>query len=341
MGFLEPRYNRSSSRSRRFGSLKSEIWTSRRRRKTTFWWETKIHVCCLWKNLLTDQGKSLVREYADNYDAQRIYSELRSYSLESTKASLDSSNLLTYITSIRLGDGRWKGSMHAFILHHWQDQVHKHEWIEPDNISWDKMKRTMIENAVFPIAKLRAVKVQADQNKTRDGKELTYCDYVQLLLSAAQSFDNQFSLTRTSPPLVQRVATFTIMNDTMRLSSMIKELNISISIATSIRSKFILQIRTIVVPMLIDSTQTNGVSLLEHNETWHLLPNDAKSIILEPRKPPDPNRSDRFSHPTHPHSSQLHDISAYDFLSASLHDLRMGRDDGVQNTSFGSTMEQH
>ena len=55
------------------------------------------------------------------------------------------------------------------------------------------MKRTMIENAVFPIAELRAVKVQADQNKTRDGKELTYRDYVQLLLSAAQSFDNQFS----------------------------------------------------------------------------------------------------------------------------------------------------
>ena len=49
------------------------------------------------KNLLTNQGKSLVREYADNYDAQQIYSELRSYSLESTKALLDSSNLLTYI----------------------------------------------------------------------------------------------------------------------------------------------------------------------------------------------------------------------------------------------------
>ena len=293
------------------------------------------------KNLLTDQGKSLVREYADNYDAQRIYSELRSYSLESTKASLDSSNLLTYITSIRLGDGRWKGSMHAFILH-WQDQVRKYESIEPDNIFGDKMKRTMIENAVFPIAELRAVKVQADQNKTRDGKELTYRDYVQLLLSAAQSFDNQFSHKNVAAARPTRRNVYnheryyeTIVDDQgdeyFDIDSDIDPIQVY-STNTNIKNSNSSYVNR------LNSDQWRRLSA-EAQRTWDLLPNDAKSIILEPRKPPDPNRSDRFSHPTHPRSSQLHDISAYDFLSANLHDLRMGRDDDVPNTSFGSTME--
>lgn len=72
------------------------------------------------KTLLTDKGKALVRAYQRKYDAQSIFKELSSYALSSTKASMDASSLLTYITTTRLGDGKWKKSTHAFILH-WQD----------------------------------------------------------------------------------------------------------------------------------------------------------------------------------------------------------------------------
>ena len=74
------------------------------------------------KTLQTDQGKAYVREHEKDSDAQKVYKKISEFALKSTKASLDSSNILSYITSVRAGDGSWKGSMHGFVLH-WQDKV--------------------------------------------------------------------------------------------------------------------------------------------------------------------------------------------------------------------------
>jgi hypothetical protein len=51
----------------------------------------------------------------------------------------------------------------------------------------------MLQNAVHPVHELRAVKTQADQHKTQTGKELTYDQYVNLLLSATSVYDAQFA----------------------------------------------------------------------------------------------------------------------------------------------------
>ena len=56
------------------------------------------------RTLLTDKGKAILRANAVSYDAQQTYRELKAYSLTSTKALLDSSKLLSYITSVRIGD---------------------------------------------------------------------------------------------------------------------------------------------------------------------------------------------------------------------------------------------
>ena len=121
------------------------------------------------KNLLTDKGKALVRQYQVKYDAQRIYKELKDYANKSTKASMDASGILTYITSVKLGDGKWKGTTHAFILH-WNDQVRKyHDPSDGHNIN-SKVQQTLLENAVQPIAELCVVKDQADQYKSHTGK---------------------------------------------------------------------------------------------------------------------------------------------------------------------------
>jgi len=74
------------------------------------------------KTLLTDKGKALVRQNQQSFDAQQIYKELSTYAMQSTKAAMNASSLLSYITGTNLGDGTWKGSAHAFILH-WQDQI--------------------------------------------------------------------------------------------------------------------------------------------------------------------------------------------------------------------------
>lgn len=109
------------------------------------------------RTLLSDKGKALVREHTGDFNAQAVYKELCTYALKSTKATLDSSTMLTYITSSRLGDGTWKSGTHAYLLH-WQDQVRKYEAIIPTSDHFAPgQKRTMLENAVQAIPDLRQV----------------------------------------------------------------------------------------------------------------------------------------------------------------------------------------
>ena len=69
------------------------------------------------QNVLTDKGKSIVRTHFNTGDAQSVYKDLVHHHEKSTGADLTSSDLLTYITSARIGDGKWHGSLQGFILH--------------------------------------------------------------------------------------------------------------------------------------------------------------------------------------------------------------------------------
>jgi hypothetical protein len=84
---------------------------------------------------------------------------------------MNASSLLSYITTTALGDGKWKGTIHGFILH-WQDQVRKYHDLNPQNMLPEELQCTMLQNAVHPIMELRQVKLQAAQFKTHTGKEI-------------------------------------------------------------------------------------------------------------------------------------------------------------------------
>ena len=81
-----------------------------------------------------------------------------------TKATLDTSSLLQYITTAHLGDGTWKGGCHAFILH-WHDQVQKYHALNSAQTLPLMLQQTLLQNAVHPIPELCAIKVQAEQLK--------------------------------------------------------------------------------------------------------------------------------------------------------------------------------
>ena len=57
--------------------------------------------------LQTDKGKAFVRSHETDANAQIIFDELFKDALRSTHSSIDSSRLLSYITSVRIGDGLW------------------------------------------------------------------------------------------------------------------------------------------------------------------------------------------------------------------------------------------
>jgi len=150
----------------------------------------------LESKVLTDRGKAFVREHETDFDAQAVYHKLTEHHLRSTKAQIDSSAILSYITSVRLGSGEWKGSTESFITH-WLNQVRLYErQIDSADHFSDGQKRVMLENAVAPIQELRQVKNNADMERSKTGKSLTFDQYSNLLLSAASAYDNQFKTKR-------------------------------------------------------------------------------------------------------------------------------------------------
>ena len=74
------------------------------------------------QQLQTDKGKALVHEHDATLDAQAIYAALLDHYTKSVKASLDQSQLMIYITTIKIGDGSWRGLAASFVLN-WQDKV--------------------------------------------------------------------------------------------------------------------------------------------------------------------------------------------------------------------------
>ena len=50
--------------------------------------------------LKTDKEKSFVRQYEDDYDAQGVFSKLKEYYTNSTKAALEAAKLLSHTTLI-------------------------------------------------------------------------------------------------------------------------------------------------------------------------------------------------------------------------------------------------
>ena len=67
--------------------------------------------------LITNKGKSLVKKHERDYNTHVINTELLAHMLISTKASVVSFTILTYITTAKFGNGPWNGSSESFILH--------------------------------------------------------------------------------------------------------------------------------------------------------------------------------------------------------------------------------
>ena len=142
--------------------------------------------------VMTDRGKAIIRDHEHDFDAQKAYQKIKAYHLQSTKAKMESSVILSYITSAKLGEGTWNGTTEAFIIH-WQNQVRLYEkHVPPSDHFSDGQKRVMLQNSVHGINELRQVKNTADQMGANSGTTLTYDEYASLLLSAATAYDDQF-----------------------------------------------------------------------------------------------------------------------------------------------------
>jgi lipopolysaccharide export system protein LptA len=69
----------------------------------------------------TAKGKAIIRSHEKNYDAQKAYAELTNYHLTSNTALFGANKIMEYLTSARINDGSWHGSVENFIIN-WQNQ---------------------------------------------------------------------------------------------------------------------------------------------------------------------------------------------------------------------------
>ena len=70
----------------------------------------------LTEKLHTNYRKTLVEQHFNDFD-ETIFASLYDNAQRSTKAFIESSDLLEYITSSRFGNNTWEESSESFILH--------------------------------------------------------------------------------------------------------------------------------------------------------------------------------------------------------------------------------
>jgi len=276
--------------------------------------------------LQTDKGKALVRSNETTSNAQKIFTELCQDALQSTCALIDSSRLLSYITSIRIGDGLWNETSHSFALH-WQEQVQLYESLMDMTSHFSpEQKMHMLQNAIHLYEELRQVKNQADQLQAFHGKGIGYNSYCNLLLSAASNLDAKHAPKGRMSAAKMSVYAHDLgdleddeFHDTYNLDSNIGDLQANVH-RQQPKDPMFAQSRTLqnlCTPMF----SAKGNPLKPHLSiqqwhslqpeacmTWDLLSDNAKAIILGLCK--DPGKS----------VVNLHEVSAFDFLQANFHE---------------------
>ena len=242
------------------------------------------------RTLLTDMGKTFIRKFESTANAQAIYKAMVEYSQESAQASIDSSTILRYVASARIGDGSWRGNSRAFVLN-WMDQIRLYEkLIDPRDHLQDGIKLVMLQNAVHDSKPLRDVKDTAIQLEAVSKVKTTYQEYTNLLLAKCSTINTDLSVKPTRTP--KRSVYNTDINPTEDEVTTTNEID-SFGIDCNAHT------------LLANAHQTYGMHATRMaGKTWHKLSPmaqgiwdqlDDKSKALILGRSPESKRSDTFS----------------------------------------------
>ena len=150
------------------------------------------------KCLLSDMGKTIVREHLDNMNAQRVWEEFATHMTTSSKGKAEKCRLHTYVTTTVL-DKSWKGTTEQFILH-FNEQFRQLDEVSPPEESLPYTTRlTLLQTAVHNIPELRMVETMEEfisLSSSTPGSTMNYDNYLTLLQNACIRYDS----THTSRP---------------------------------------------------------------------------------------------------------------------------------------------
>ena len=102
------------------------------------------------KKLMTSQATAAIHALAKKpYPAQKIWKSVRKHNEESTTASMQSSQLITYLTGVKWNspEYRWKGGSEAFIRHYC-DKIREYEDMNTPDIFSNDFKLNLLQETI-------------------------------------------------------------------------------------------------------------------------------------------------------------------------------------------------
>jgi len=188
----------------------------------------------------------------------------------------------------------------------------------------------MLQNAVHRLEELRQVKNQADQLQAYHGKVINYDSCCHLLLSAASNYDAKYAPkgrvgTIKAPKrmcMFMTLPTMKMMSSMMFTTWIVTLWTVQANVhKQNSKDPTFTRSGTLKNHVLLHLLGTEHSQNCEAQATWDLLSDEVYAIILGLHK--DPGKC----------TVNVHNISVFDFLQASMHDLQL---DNMEDTTSRS-----
>ena len=144
------------------------------------------------ETLLTDMGRTNVRKYLKNTDAQSVWEEYSEYVTTASKGASEKRKLTQYVTNTVL-DSQFRGTYQQFVLHFNEQFRRLDELTDQAEKIPESIKMPLLQNAVKDIPQLSIDEILDEYTSTTSGTgsctQLTYTSYYNLLINACVGYD--------------------------------------------------------------------------------------------------------------------------------------------------------
>jgi hypothetical protein len=143
----------------------------------------------LESKVLTSKGKEIIRRFETSRNARQAYEDLKKHHRDSTAAQIAARDIMAFLTSSTIGDGRVKGNASDYISY-WSEQTRIYATLMgPSAGMQDSEKLLHLTRAVSTVPELRSIQTTAEMLAATTGRSVTFPQYYQLLVSAAAQYD--------------------------------------------------------------------------------------------------------------------------------------------------------
>jgi hypothetical protein len=142
--------------------------------------------------LLTDEGKTFVRQHQKDFDAQEIYRSLVEFHSQSMHTELTGTSIMSFLTSFKLGVNSWAGKTSVSFITYFVEQIRLYDELvlsSSNHVLSDSFKVSVLDQAVQQIEDLRQVRITYSTFCLQLKIPSSFQGYFELLHKAATVYD--------------------------------------------------------------------------------------------------------------------------------------------------------